>query len=222
MTVSDQVQSLLFRAAARATLAPSIHNTQPWRFVIDHQLELYSDPSRAVPVIDPEGRQRTISCGAALYGARIALSGAAAATELEILPDATREPELMARLTVTGLTEPADLEARRLDAAARSRRSNRRRFGDEHVPPDVVDRLQHAAQAEGALLQPVTDPDDRLRLAPLLQHADAEQSADPAYRTELRAWTSDDPSRLDGVPAEAVPHVIGRHATRDDNSVAQL
>jgi hypothetical protein len=46
-------------------------------------------------------------------------------------------------------------------------------------------------------------------LARLSQKADAEQIASPAYRAELRAWTSNDPSRLDGVRAAAVPHVDG-------------
>jgi hypothetical protein len=43
----------------------------------------------------------------------------------------------------------------------------------------------------------------------LSQQADSAQNADPAYRAELRRWTTDDPTRHDGVPASAVPHVDG-------------
>ena len=60
---------------------------------------------------------------------------------------------------------------------------------------------------EGAIAVEVHDEDHRVALARLSQRADALQYADPAYRAELRAWTTDDPKRTDGVPAIAVPHV---------------
>ena len=57
----------LIRLAARA---PSLHNTQPWRFKVSQDaLELYADPKRQLRV-DPDGREMLISCGAALYGLR--------------------------------------------------------------------------------------------------------------------------------------------------------
>ena len=57
----------LRRAAVRATLAPSIHNTQPWRFVLSADaLEIHADPARQLRVLYPRGRQMTISCGCAV------------------------------------------------------------------------------------------------------------------------------------------------------------
>src|SRR5690242_20340071 len=57
-----------------AVLAPSTHNTQPWRFNIAHNtVELYVDYSRALPVADPQGREAVISCGAALFYLRAAI-----------------------------------------------------------------------------------------------------------------------------------------------------
>jgi hypothetical protein len=42
---------------AAATAAPSIHNTQPWRFkVSEDTIELRADPERMLPIIDPAGR----------------------------------------------------------------------------------------------------------------------------------------------------------------------
>ena len=53
--------------AAYAILAPSIHNTQPWRFRLgDEHVELWSDETGGLPVVDPLGRELVISCGAAL------------------------------------------------------------------------------------------------------------------------------------------------------------
>jgi nitroreductase len=51
-----------------AILAPSIHNTQPWSFRIqnDNTIDPYADRKRALPVLDPLGRDLTISCGIVL------------------------------------------------------------------------------------------------------------------------------------------------------------
>jgi hypothetical protein len=61
----DRSQTLR-RAAVRATLTPSVHNTQPWRFVLSgNALEIHADRSRPLRVLDPRGRQMTLSCGCA-------------------------------------------------------------------------------------------------------------------------------------------------------------
>jgi len=207
---AETMQQALYRAAARATLAPSIHNTQPWRLLVrPRRLELFADRGRAVPVIDPEGRQMAISCGAALLGARLSLAAAGFGVRVELLPDEVAQPDLLAAL-IPDDTVPLDQSAHRLDLAARSRRSNRREFGELHLPDAVVDALHDAAHQEGASLQFVTDLDDRLAVAMLAQRAADLQTEDPSYRAELRAWTTDDPDRTDGVPAVAVPHVASR------------
>ena len=41
-----------------ASLAPSVHNTQPWRFVMDgHTLQVRADTSRGLPYLDPKALQ---------------------------------------------------------------------------------------------------------------------------------------------------------------------
>jgi hypothetical protein len=213
----DAVEQALRAAAARATLAPSIHNTQPWRFVIDSfgpaRLDLYADPSRRTPAIDPTGRQLAISCGAALFGARAALAAAGLDAVTTLLPKLS-EPDLLASITIAGRAHPVDDAARRLDGAAGARHSNRRRFSPGLIPDGVVDPITHAAELEGAWLHQVRDLDDRVAVAMLTQRAEALQEADPAYRAELRSWTSDAPGRTDGIPSSAIPHVTG--AAHDD------
>src|SRR6516225_8686290 len=55
---------------ATAARAPSVQNTQPWRFRVgDYVIELYADLGRKLKV-DPAGRELLISCGAALFGLR--------------------------------------------------------------------------------------------------------------------------------------------------------
>jgi len=195
----------LRRAAVRAALAPSVHNTQPWQFVLSGDaLEIRADWSRQLTVLDPRGRQLMISCGCALFNARVALAAAGYDAVVERFPDVPR-PDVVARLTV-----PAEVQdwvpIGALDPAIELRQTNRRSFADDSVPPDVLRKLISAANAEGAELFPITRPEHRLTTARLSQEADRLENADPAYRAELRAWTSDDPRRLDGVPAAAVPY----------------
>jgi hypothetical protein len=196
----------LRRAVARAVLAPSVHNTQPWRFVIDgERLEIHADRSRRLRVLDPTGRQMTISCGCALFNARIALAAAGYDATIERYPDPAR-PDLVARLTLGRQSgEPMPLAA--LDVMIDLRQTNRRRFASDPVPPEVVDGLIEAAAAADAQLYEIKDPEQRFSVAKLSQEADREQNANPAYRAELRAWTTDDPKQRDGVPSLAVPHV---------------
>ncbi|WP_458721578.1 hypothetical protein [Candidatus Nitrosocosmicus sp. R] len=59
-----------------AILVPSGHNTQPWTFRIsdDSIIEMYADRTRALPVVDPDDRELTISCGSALFNMQLAIS----------------------------------------------------------------------------------------------------------------------------------------------------
>ena len=194
------------RAAVRATRAPSIHNTQPWRFVVSRgSLELHADPQRQLRVIDPRGRQLTISCGCALFNARVALAAAGYNAHVQRLPDPDR-PDLLARITLPPYPS-ADIAISRLDAAIDRRHTNRRPFFDRAVPADVLRLLTDAASAEAGELFIIRRSEHRLATARLSRQADAIELTDPAYRAELRAWTTTDPHRGDGVLASTVPHV---------------
>src|SRR5689334_6449698 len=66
---------VLIRAAETARLAPSIHNTQPWRWVVrGDRLELFAVAARQLREQDPQGRLMQLSCGAALHHALVALT----------------------------------------------------------------------------------------------------------------------------------------------------
>lgn len=193
----------LRRAAVRATLAPSVHNTQPWRLRRSGSvLEIHADWDRRLRVLDPRGRQLLISCGCALFNARVALAAAGYEASVERLPD-PEQPGLLARLTSA---EPRVPEATIgwLDPVIELRHTNRRPFADESTPRDVVDALVAAANNEGAELFPITEPEHRIATARLSREADRLEAVDPAYRAELRAWTSGDPDRLDGLPLASV------------------
>ncbi|MER6596672.1 nitroreductase, partial [Micromonospora purpureochromogenes] len=105
MTQVPTVREL--EAAARLSLyAPSVFNTQPWRWRVTRQaLELRADPTRQLATTDPDGRLLTLSCGAALHHARVALAGEGWAVTVERLPDPA-DPGLLARVRATGPETP--------------------------------------------------------------------------------------------------------------------
>ncbi|MDP9093351.1 MAG: nitroreductase family protein [Actinomycetota bacterium] len=168
---------------------------------------VYVDRSRQLRVLDPLGRQMLISCGCALFNARVAFAAAGLGVSVERFPDSA-SPDLLARLVADPQTE-VDPRLAELDPAIDVRRTNRRRFDDRAVPAHLVQAIADAAAAEGSELVVVTRPEHRAALARLSQLADGIENANPAYRAELRTWTTEDPERDDGVPAYAVPRVLG-------------
>jgi len=201
--VQEETRALFRRAVERASLAPSVHNTQPWHFVVRPEvLELHDESDRQLRALDPTGRQLVISCGCALFNARVALS-ADRVVEVDRLPDRT-QPDLLARLTV--LNEPARWTPLvRLDPMIDKRHTNRRDFLDEDVPPDVVYELTTAAEQEDASLVEIVKPEHKIVAAELSRRAEVIQSDDARYRAELQAWTTTDLNRTDGVPVYAIP-----------------
>jgi len=208
MTSTRTEMHVLRRAAARANLAPSVHNTQPWRFVVTSgSIEIHGDPARQLQVLDPSGRQLTISCGCAVLNARAAI----AADGFDAVVTRVLNPTKRDRLARITLGERAARwrPIAALDQVIELRRSNRRKFAPDAVPLELVYELMAAAAAEESELFPVATADHRATTAALSRQADAAQNADPAYRSELRAWTTDDPQRPDGVLSTTVPWVNG-------------
>ena len=94
-----------------AILAPSGHNTQPWLFGLSQEaLCLYADRPRALPAVDPEDRELTISGGAALGTLRIALHHFGYAGQVERFPT-PQDPDLLARICLGSELQPSPFEA---------------------------------------------------------------------------------------------------------------
>lgn len=196
------------RAAARlATLAPSSHNSQPWVFrVKGTSVELFADRSRALPVVDPEDRELTISCGAALYYLRLSLGYFGHLSRTTLLPD-PNDPDLMARVTIGRSVNP-DPRTQQLFRAVRKRRTNRNHFESTPIPSGVILRAFSAAAVEGAWVDLFPDGRTKERIADFIAEADRIQMADPALRRELARWMHPNrrPTR-DGMPGYA--HRLG-------------
>jgi hypothetical protein len=203
----DPCVRALENAADLAVLAPSVHNTQPWRIGMHlDRMDLRADRSRQLTVLDPQGRALIQSVGAALLTARVSLAVDDWAVEVDRFPDPA-DPDLLAVVRPTTGRVDATLAA--LGAAAAQRRTNRRQFAPDPVPEDVLRLLINAAAAEETGLVPVTSEPRRRLVARLTQQADGVQNSSPAYRAELRHWTTRAAATGDGVPSTVVPHTDG-------------
>ena len=203
---------------ATAARAPSVQNTQPWRFRVgEYAIELYADPGRKLQV-DPVGREMLISCGAALYGLRLAVRSLGYLPVVEPLPDPARR-RLLARVTLGG-AEPITPQERQLLEALPHRHTHRGPWVPGPLPPGLLARLQHDALAEGAQLVLVDRTLAYHKLADLAAAAGRQQDRDPVAREEMRRWSrSTAEPAPDGVPSHAFPaapdHQPGRLPQRD-------
>lgn len=188
---------------ALASLAPSVHNTQPWRFTWDGEtLTVYEDPTRALPVLDPTGRERRISCGCAVLMARLAFAELGYAVEVSLHSGAER----LADLRVVGRAPPTGEEHALAEAIPR-RTTDRDPFDARPLPADLKSALQSAADQEGSWLHLLGEEsaEATVELQVLLSHADDSQRRDPAYLAELASWRRD--REAEGIPSRALPSV---------------
>jgi hypothetical protein len=190
---------------AAAVWAPSVHNTQPWWFAADDGgIALYADCSRQLSVADPSGREMMISCGAALFTAKLALRSLGFAAETRVLPDRA-SPLLVARLRWRRRAEPAGFELRLFSHVTR-RRTHRGGFEPLPLMPGLLGALRQGAERDGAALRVAADESAAAALAAAVDMAERVQRSDSRYVRELAAWAPPPGSRrLDGVSPSSYP-----------------
>lgn len=183
---------------ALAGRAPSVHNSQPWRWLVGAEsLHLYSDPSRQLPNTDPSGRDLILSCGAALNHCVVGLAALGWRARVARLPNPC-EPEHLAAFEVSPYTaNPLDIA---LAAAIPRRRTDRRYYSSWPVPVGDIALMAARAARCGVTLCRVDDVDSL--------HAIVAQSVRDHmthdYLVELTQWSGRYASES-GVPARSAP-----------------
>ncbi|GAB2687585.1 Acg family FMN-binding oxidoreductase [Thalassiella azotivora] len=213
---TDGFAAVVHAMAEAARWAPSVHNTQPWVLTaLPDGLAVSVDDSRSLDVLDPYGRLRTISCGAAVANAEVALAAAGYEPQVVVLPPDTDLPAHTAP-EVVAVVRPrhrhdADDAARALADAVPVRRAHRRLHRREEVPPaDLADLLVGLTGRQGrygAVAVPV-DATARRPLADLLVEAARLQAGSPEFTGEVEQWIrhrgAGDVDVDDGIPVDSL------------------
>ncbi|TGD88208.1 NAD(P)H nitroreductase [Mycolicibacterium sp. CH28] len=186
-------------ALALAVRAPSVHNSQPWRWRVgDESVHLYADPARHLPRIDPGRRDLMLSCGVALQHFAVALSALGWACEVHRFPNPA-DPDHLASVQIMGpVLNEQDIA---LAAAIPRRRTDRRWFSSWPVPGGDISLMAARAARLGVALRRVEEVGD---LAQVVTHAVREHISDPAYLAELAMWSGRHGTPA-GVPARNTP-----------------
>ncbi|WP_328325662.1 nitroreductase family protein [Kribbella sp. NBC_00382] len=202
----DEV-GILLRSAG---LAPSMHNTQPWRFEVTGQVvDVLLDEDRTLPAEDHSGRMTRIGLGAAAFNLRVAAAMLGFETTLAIEPDPDR-PDIAVRLFLGARHSTTISPIGSLYGELRRRHTYRGPMTTAEVSPLVLERLNAAARAEGAELHWLDQAANR-ELEQILHAADGLDLHDEDRLTERGRWVGGDRTQ-DGIPQAALGPVPARSA----------
>lgn len=213
----------LLRLAYFARLAPSSHNTQPWKFLLGrNEIDVLSDESRWLRVADRSRRELHISIGCALELLRIAADYAGFGSRTGYFPLPGNET-LVARLQLKLAGPKREFAAAGLLEHAVTRRTSHQPFDPGHaVSEDARKALYSCFEEEGISLHFLPAEKRALQwLSELELEADRALFADPAYREELSRWIGEGllgtPWLVSKLAQFAVGHLpVGERIARGD------
>lgn len=183
---------------ALASRAPSVHNTQPWRWLVgEESVHLYADLGRQLPNTDPDGRDLTLSCGAALNHCAVAFAAVGWQTKINRLPNPDDPSHLAAIELSRSAADTVDIA---LAAAIPRRRTDRRHYNSWSVPVGDIALMAARAARNGVMLCQVEDTD---KLHTLVTRSVWDHMSHD-YVVELTAWSGRYASKA-GVPARNTP-----------------
>jgi hypothetical protein len=188
--------SALEQAITLATRAPSVHNTQPWKWrLADDRIDLFADDSLLLSAADRDGRELLLSCGAALNHLQTACAAAGWATEVERIPRVF-DANLLA--TIRLIEHRPTCEEVFMAEAIERRHTDRRAFEAPIRPVDLQAVLTAAADA-GASAREMS-PIEGIYVGAAQRAAARRHAGDPEYRLELIMWSGPE-CTSDGVPS---------------------
>jgi nitroreductase len=163
-----------------ATLAPSSHNTQCWKFALEQgAITILPDLARRCPVVDPDDHHLFVSLGCAAENLVQAALAHGLRGEAEF-----DEARTAVRITLS----PVAAEATELFNAIAARQSTRAEYDGKPVAPDALKRLELAARSERVGLLLLTDRPALENVLDFVVQGNTAQMNDKAFVDELKTW----------------------------------
>jgi len=197
MTRTIVDSGLIRNAVMLACRAPSLHNSQPWRWVAEGPVvHLFADRGRIGHGTDSSGREVILSCGAVLDHFRVAMAASGWDSATDRFPN-PNDPDHLATLDFSRMEFVTEAHRRRADAILR-RRTDRLPFAAPTDWNSFELLLDDTLADRDAMLDVVPDA-ARPQLAKASRLTEELRRYDSSYQAELHWWTS--PFETDeGVP----------------------
>lgn len=163
-----------------ATLAANGHNTQPWKFSINaNQIQIHSDYTRGLPVVDPQNRALWINLGCALENLLIAARATGFSAEVTY-------PENQDYIDVRLVEERPDRSE--LFDAIPLRQNTRSMYDGKALNPSAAEQLHSLKLESGISLRFAESASDFDLLVESVNQGTLKQYADKAFIKELISW----------------------------------
>jgi hypothetical protein len=170
-----------------ATLAPSSHNTQCWRFHLqnehspqDQAIVITPDLARRCPVVDPDDHHLYVSLGCATEN--LAHAALASGLQAQVLFDAAGAAAITVQL------EPTRAVATPLFQAITTRQCTRGDYDGKPVSNDELRQLEQAGTGQGVRVALITERSAMEKVLEWVVAGNTAQLADAAFVAELKAW----------------------------------
>lgn len=201
MTESAPDPQVVAGAVELACRAPSVHNSQPWHWVLEGpQLKLFFEPHRVPRATDVRGREAIISCGAVLDHLRVAAAAAGWHAGVSRFPN-PNDLDHLATIDFSRMEYVTEAHRARADAILR-RRTDRLPFAPPPNWPAFEPVLRSTIDTDLAALHVLPDA-VRPQLAEASRLTESLRRYDSSYHAELSWWTA--PFEVaDGVPLSAL------------------
>ena len=177
--ILDQLKFLL----GFAILAPSGHNSQPWKFSIkDNKVSIFVSTERSLKESDPEGKQLCIGIGCALENFLIASDFYGFDVTVDYFPDPAIENLFIeARLVRTRITKNNESH---LIFSIPKRLTERNKYSDRMPSEDFLESVRSFSGVEFETVF-VVDRETKNKLAEFAVTAQIEAMDSPSFRQEL-------------------------------------
>ena len=183
----DSNEKLIF-LLKYAILAPSSHNTQPWKFSVgEDEIRIFADQTRGLKVADPDQQELYISVGCALENLLIAAEHFNYGHQVTYFPKSDQE-ELVAIVKFKPQDQQVPLRDPALFNVIPTRHTNRKFYEERFIPQTDLQRLQNCCVEKGIWLHMTDDMEIKRKVDELIIRGDVIQFSDPAYREELGYW----------------------------------